>query len=268
MTQTSSPKPSPTSKDTEAIYEAGCLYMAAGLSILALSGKSPNGAFHKAGLSPAWGPITDPAAWEKAARHRDTTGVGLVIPPHRCVVDIDGEVGARSFMDLVGEMPDTAIARTGRGLHLWFASFQIVRNMKLGELLDVKGHGGYVCGPPSVHPDLGTTYEWLDPLVVDGPDGPECSMDLLPAPIEAIVAARSQVFRLPKATGGGSLKGLVNHLRQQTTGNRNASLFWASCVAREDGFSLSDALAELVPASVEAGLAAREADRTVRSAFK
>ena len=251
------------------LVEAGRRYMAAGLSILALTGKSPNGAFHKPGQTPAWGPfVASPTdAWTKAARHRDTSGIGLVIPPHLVVVDIDGEEGAVSFQRLIGStVPETGIAQTGRGLHLWFVSTQVIGNMKLAEKLDLKGHGGYVVGPPSVHPDLGTRYEWLSDLVIDLP-GPTVHVDWLPDALEEVIAARSQVFRLPRATTSGSLKGLVDHMKRQGSGNRSNALYWAACTARDGGHSFEETLDALVPAIVSAGLTPREATRTVRSAY-
>jgi hypothetical protein len=61
------------------------------------------------------------------------------------------------------------------------------------------------------------------------------------------------------------MDGLVTHLQRQVEGNRNGALYWAACCAREDGFTLPEALSELAPAS---GLPVREAKRTIQSAFR
>jgi hypothetical protein len=56
--------------------------------------------------------------------------------------------------------PNRWVAKTGRGLHLWYSSIEPSGSMKLGTLLDLKGQGGYVAAPPSLHPD-GHRYTWL-----------------------------------------------------------------------------------------------------------
>jgi hypothetical protein len=250
------------------LYEAGLGYLRASLSIIALTGKAPNGAIHVHGLKDALSNDSVPGTtyaevdWEKACKHAQTTGVGIVIPEHLCVVDIDGEEGAAAFQRLAGaRVPDTAIAKTSRGLHLWFLSPQVVRSTKLAEKLDLKGLGGYVCAPPSVHPDTGKQYEWLVPLVNEHGI---VSADWLPEAIEEIVAERSQIFSVPRAIHGGSIDGLVRHLERQVEGNRNGALFWAACSARDDGTPIEVALTRLVPAS---GLPVPEARRTIQSAY-
>lgn len=254
---------------------AGAEYLRAGLSIIALTGKAPNGRFHPHGLKEPYAGESNIGNWELAARHRDTTGVGLVIPEHLVVVDIDGEEGAVEFRRLVGAVPETAVARTARGLHLWFVSPHQHRSTKLGPKLDLKGAGGYVCGPPSVHPgdpesglEPGFVYHWLDPLVVDVAGTTACQVDWLPDFIEEVLAERKAHVRLAVGSGGGSMKGLADHLAAQGEGNRNAALYWAACVARDDGHALGDALSTLAEAAMSAGLDRREAVRTIRSAYR
>lgn len=84
------------------------------------------------------------------------------------VVDIDGEIGLdwlRSRIDAGDELPESWAVRTARGLHLYFAcSAQFsVRNSvgKIAPNVDVRGEGGYVCIPPSLHPD-GPAYAAID----------------------------------------------------------------------------------------------------------
>ena len=61
------------------------------------------------------------------------------------------------------EIPDTRIARTGKGRHYYFTQPQGVRIRntagKLATGIDTRGDGGYVVAPPSVHPD-GGVYAW------------------------------------------------------------------------------------------------------------
>lgn len=66
------------------------------------------------------------------------------------VIDFDLQKGARSN-DL--DLPVTLEVTTGNGFHLWFKSVQEIRNSagKLGQGIDIRGWGGYVVAPPSVH---------------------------------------------------------------------------------------------------------------------
>lgn len=73
------------------------------------------------------------------------------------VLDVDGDQGEASLEALVDkhvELPETLEVLTGRGRHLYFSSSgAVVPNSasKLGPGLDVRGEGGYVVGPPSIH---------------------------------------------------------------------------------------------------------------------
>lgn len=61
------------------------------------------------------------------------------------------------------QIPETRIARTGKGRHYYFMqpADQRIRNTagKLATGIDTRGDGGYVVAPPSVHPD-GGVYSW------------------------------------------------------------------------------------------------------------
>ncbi len=79
------------------------------------------------------------------------------------VLDADGDVGIGSLKRL--ETPATTwLSRTARGYHQWFAWPGIPVGNRAGLLqhLDVRGDGGYVVAPPSVHAS-GHRYAWLTP---------------------------------------------------------------------------------------------------------
>jgi hypothetical protein len=86
------------------------------------------------------------------------------------VLDIDGHKGRMSLTALEtqhGRLPVTLVSRTGRedgGEHRYFSYPEDValRNSALGEGLDVRGDGGCVIVPPSVHRS-GRAYKWVDP---------------------------------------------------------------------------------------------------------
>lgn len=274
------------------LLEAAAEYLNAGLPIIALAGKQPNTEKHKRGLTePISGSVDgdeDLGILREYFEHPDTTGIGLVIPEHLVVVDIDGEEGARQWRDLVGPdavTPDTAVAKTGRGLHLWFWTPRIQGSAKLGPKLDLKGRGGYVAAPPSRHPD-GHIYEWLDPLVIDG----RIMVDALPDPIERKLAVADQIrdefhverpvytlyqltlegrkFRLHTESCPPPIDGLVKFLAESVEGNRNNALAWAALQARDEGVTLEVAMRDLGGAAQAAGLSAQEVRTTIRSAYR
>ena len=83
------------------------------------------------------------------------------------VLDVDGEQGQQSLRSLAGgweQVPETLAVKTASCGHLYFRWPENVeiRNSagKLGLGLDIRGEGGYVIVPPSVHPS-GHTYHWL-----------------------------------------------------------------------------------------------------------
>lgn len=84
------------------------------------------------------------------------------------VIDVDGERGEESLEALTdehGQLPDTLIAKTGKGYHYFFKlpdGDPGNTASKLGLGIDTRGMGGYVVGAPSIHPD-GHKYEWLNP---------------------------------------------------------------------------------------------------------
>jgi hypothetical protein len=101
------------------------------------------------------------------------------------VLDVDGEEGEASLHDLEsrhGGVPTTMMAQTARGFHSYFKmpSYQIPNSASMiGAKLDVRGDGGYVVAPPSVH-QSGHVYRWL----VDGGvfiDAPEWLIELATA---------------------------------------------------------------------------------------
>lgn len=82
------------------------------------------------------------------------------------VVDVDGEQGNETLCQLMHAhnwKPETLTARTGKGLHLYFAhpGGKVLNSVRtaLGDGIDVRGDGGYVVAPPSRHRS-GVLYQW------------------------------------------------------------------------------------------------------------
>lgn len=248
---------------------AAAEYINAGLSVIALDGKLPNTDIHPHGLrEPISGTVEEPEDWAtviRVFRHPRTTGVGIVIQAPYVVVDVDGEEGAVQLRDMGvtdNDLLGTPIAKTSRGLHIWYRVEGEQRTTKLGAKLDLKGVGGYVAAPPSLHPS-GVTYEWLVPWVIGVED--------IPAPIATYLAdTRAEVEHraLRASNQQGSLDALTRHVRLLEEGNRNNGLHWAANAARDDGFAFEQAAPALLEAAVKAGLDRGEAMTAIRSAYR
>jgi len=109
------------------------------------------------GVKQYWG------RWPKA-------NIGIVIPEGYFVIDIDIEHdGYTSFgilQNKIGELPKTLQITTGSGgAHFWYKTNIPIRNSThLSGLngIDIRGIGGYVVGPPSLH--KGGNYYMVSPI--------------------------------------------------------------------------------------------------------
>jgi archaellum biogenesis ATPase FlaH len=125
--------------------------------------------------------------WQNAATSDPTTirtwfqgqfkdcGLGIATGEFRnrylIVIDIDdrpefsGSDTLKDLEQLHGQLPDTVEVITGSGgRHIYFLTDAPIRNEasgRLGQGIDVRGIGGQVLAPPTIHPN-GKTYEWVE----------------------------------------------------------------------------------------------------------
>ena len=95
--------------------------------------------------------------------------IGLATGSGIFVLDIDKKHNGFASLAVLekkhGILPESWTAITGGGgCHVYFSSSEEVRNStgKVGEGIDIRGDGGYVLLPPSVH-ESGSLYEWKHP---------------------------------------------------------------------------------------------------------
>jgi hypothetical protein len=159
--------------------DAALAYADRGFAVFPLTWRSSAGACScgKPCASPCKHPLTAhglKAATTDAATIRQWwvrwphANIGVATGRRLLVLDVDGDDAAESLRQLErehGELPATASVRTGRpgGEHRWYRLPDgiVVRNASgktLGTGIDVRGDGGYVCAPPSVH-YTGVRYE-------------------------------------------------------------------------------------------------------------
>jgi hypothetical protein len=101
------------------------------------------------------------------------------------VLDVDGEDGEGSLLKLEGEhsaLPPTVEAVTGKGRHCYFRSKHKICNSagQIGIGLDIRGDGGYVIAPPSIHPS-GRPYAWSVDTTRDFAAAPDWLIKLVAA---------------------------------------------------------------------------------------
>lgn len=265
-------------------------YLNLGLSVIALTGKTPNVEVHKRGLhEPIVGPFDydsaeDIALLERVFLHPATTGIGIVIPYPYVVVDIDGEEGAQQWNDFFEVDPlDVALAdltwtaRTPRGMHIWYASFIATGSMKLGSKLDLKGQNSYVAAPPSLHPE-GGRYGWLiSPWEANVTEAPIPLVRLIEDHAYDVASAQEARETRRHAWGPQWQEGdhryyaqashdsIIERMSSAAEGNRNNYLHWAAATLAEEGASAEE-FEQLAEAALAVGLERVEVHRTLRSA--
>jgi len=103
------------------------------------------------------------------------------------VLDVDGEQGEASLAKLEeqrGKLTATIEAITGKGRHCYYriGEHGAVRNSagQIAPGLDIRGDGGYVLAPPSIHPS-GRAYAWSVDSANEFADAPEWLHELINA---------------------------------------------------------------------------------------
>lgn len=172
-------------------------------------------------------------------------------------------------------------ATTARGGHIYLRAIDgEVANISAEILGDyeIRGRGGYVLAPPSVHPS-GAKYVWL---AQEGDEPPSVqSQD-----VNWLFSRDKQQIQLEVAANPISNRGawskrmvspasnLANATREYITsghtineGNRNKRLFAAACDLAGNSYSHIDAETILLPIASMSGLPYKEAKATIASAY-
>lgn len=133
----------------------------------------------------------------------------------------DGYHEVKAWEQTHAELPDTVRAITGRGgnhVYYHYTGSDIGNRAGILEGVDVRGEGGYVVAPPSIHPN-GTPYEWEQ----DPEDTPLAELNETVLEFLKIgKKAPSEKFKLPDVIGDGS---------------RNDTLYRLACSLQEQGLS-------------------------------
>lgn len=181
-------------------------------------------------------------------------------------VEAEGEETIEEFQMRHGALPDTPIAQTGGGgRHFYFALPEgaEIRNAQRPDLgIDVRGIGGYVMAPPSLHLS-GRRYEWeigSEPWTVE----PAIAPDWL---LEAMGGSAGTKTGNAMPEGKFSLEAALDGVGQ---GERDLTLFRLASYCRASGMPIEDAkaLASQCAAACRPPFPDRDAERKVDWVYK
>ena len=100
--------------------------------------------------------------WSKHPNANIAIVTGYYEHGYFCVLDFDPRNGGGWYGDVdESVLPPTCVAATGGGgRHYYYRTNEPIPTKKLKGGVDLKGAGGYVIVPPSLHPN-GSDYQWL-----------------------------------------------------------------------------------------------------------
>lgn len=145
-----------------------------GFSLIPLLGKIPDASVlpkepdEKGELKATWKPYQSrkptPEELQKWFGNGVKRNIGIVTGSISgiAVVDLDTPEAVQIAKDL--ELQDTPVVKTGKGYHLYYQYRAGIRNFQKRDDLpgiDLRGDGGYVVAPPSIHTS-GAQYAWVD----------------------------------------------------------------------------------------------------------
>jgi hypothetical protein len=179
-----------------------------------------------------------------------TANIGVATGPHLTVLDIDPDKGGLTWLDNAPNelLPVTPTVNTGGGgYHKWYLTppgLTIPNSAgRIAAGIDVRGGGGYVIAPPSIHP-TGTPYTWSGAYTVaDTAPAP------MPPPLVLLMLppdpAADHLETLPPRSDGPSAglaeRKLDRALSRAGGEGRNNMGFWLACQLRDNSFSEMDA---------------------------
>lgn len=193
------------------------------------------------------------------------------------VVDVDGDEGRATLADLMrGHKPidDISKVTTGRGEHIYFRCDGLrVSNSQLGPGIDLRGEGGYVVGPGSLHAS-GAAYRlghWGQIRPKFRPaKAPECLLQAIHLQTTPSMAGyREHAVEERPYYGEAALEGEVAKVCGARPGTRNNTLNTAAYklgqLISSGGLNIMAVSDRLAAAAQQIGLGPKEAAATIRS---
>lgn len=197
------------------------------------------------------------------------------------VIDVDSEEAQALYDTFLA--PETPTVRTAKGRHYYFRypASEVRNRVRVGEVaLDVRGEGGYVVGPGSLH-ESGATYDWeISPETVPFAELPTALLKSLSAPLTSAKASlgTSLALRSPDADNryskwiSDALANGLSRVEQAVEGERNDTLnlvaFRIASLVTAAGLAWEPYAEQLMIAATSAGLTESESENTIQSAWE
>lgn len=165
--------------------------------------------------------------------------------------------------------------KTAKGVHFYFAhpGGQVGNKARFIPGMDLRGDGGFVVAPGSIHPS-GARYEWQKPPEGDLPPAPGWLLDAvtLKPPEAAPAAPRIKPAIHASPYGQAALQSEIEAMRAAPEGTRNHQLnksaFALAQLAASGDVAENEATAELRLAALETGLEQDEVETTLASGWR
>lgn len=178
-------------------------------------------------------------------------------------------------------LPATVAAKTGRGRHLYWRlpeGIAIANRAGVVKGVDVRGNGGYVVAPPSLHYS-GAYYEWEEDTPDEVIEAPAGLLELVRKPASKPMpklATVDPVEVLKRGNDGGrtekyiesALKKAFEAVAGAGEGSRNATLNKEAYSLAGLDISHHEITATLLDAARRAGLPEQESLRTIQSGLR
>lgn len=213
------------------------------------------------------------------------TSIGFVTGENHgfFVLDIDGEEGVNTINELAskyGYLPPTVSSITGNGYHYYFkypSNVKITcvnRKFPNGEILpgiDIRGDGGLIIAPPSIHPN-GSQYKWLNsPFEHPIADAPQWLLDKFiklttPPNTNATMNQNLKSDAYLKKAVDDEINNLLNTCEGERNHQLNKCAFALGQLAKQ-GYDSNTAKSQLNFAALRIGLEQKEITRTINSGF-
>lgn len=182
--------------------------------------------------------------------HQHNIGIVTGSISQIAVLDFDSKEAVEKAKEL--GLPSTPLVKTSKGFHAYYKYKDGIRNFQKRDDLpniDLRGDGGYVVAPPSIH-SSGHQYQWVNSRSLD---------DLPLAEFPEIILAKTHNDKNPLAE---LYKGVIE-------GNRNDTLARLAGSWVNDGLTLKECFenARIWNEKNNPPLSEREVEQTIKSIF-
>jgi hypothetical protein len=146
------------------------------------------------------------------------------------VLDVDrdhgGEDSLASLARHHGELPPTVVSLTGGGgRHLLFRhpGFKVRNLVGFNDGLDIRGDGGFIVAPPSVHPS-GGRYRWAPHSPHRPAEAPSWLLDVVREPDRVLEVPEGRPVVTPSRYAAAAVRRACGAIAGAAPGTRNSTL--------------------------------------------